>query len=314
MKTTVSVQVTSHHRPATAQRLRTIDLIHPATLLSLRAFDDGGIDFDTALNDDFFSADRSGATVVQRPDDGILRSPEYFFQLPGPLDLFSVTGAASATRVEERTAQRCLVSNYADGLEMAHLYSPIQSFSSAPIDGPGNFLTLRAGLHRVFGEKPLLRSQEQGEATKERRPPQLVMHVFNSTLSGRLPGFWHNRSFHPLTHPSIFNSFLPSTTVLRRLLFWDREKQEHEIEETSPEICNTLWENTRKRSRRGAPKECPRDSEDFGTDVLEVDSFFGHQPSSPAQEEAQPRGRSRKRKLAQAEGFKESDRSKLYEY
>ncbi|KAI0868330.1 hypothetical protein GGS24DRAFT_513550 [Hypoxylon argillaceum] len=291
MKTTVSVQVqlTSHHRPATAQRLRTIDLIHPATLLSLRAFDDGGIDFDTALNDDFFSADRSGATVVQRPDDGILRSPEYFFQLPGPLDLFSVTGAASATRVEERTAQRCLVSNYADGLEMAHLYSPIQSFSSAPIDGPGNFLTLRAGLHRVFGEKPLLRSQVTVECIFAR----FAWTIFS---------------------PSIFNSFLPSTTVLRRLLFWDREKQEHEIEETSPEICNTLWENTRKRSRRGAPKECPRDSEDFGTDVLEVDSFFGHQPSSPAQEEAQPRGRSRKRKLAQAEGFKESDRSKLYEY
>jgi hypothetical protein len=58
----------------------------------------GGIDFDMALaacglvagnrwRDGFFSLDRSGAAVVERPGDGVLRGPQYFFQLRGsPLD------------------------------------------------------------------------------------------------------------------------------------------------------------------------------------------------------------------------------------
>ena len=33
-------------------------------------------------------------------------------------------------------------------------------------------------------------------ATAERKPPQLVLHVFNSTPSGQLPNLWHNRSVH----------------------------------------------------------------------------------------------------------------------
>ncbi|KAG7284873.1 hypothetical protein NEMBOFW57_009488 [Staphylotrichum longicolle] len=56
----------------------------------------GEIDFDTALaacglvagnrwSDGFFSSDRSGAVSVERPDDGILREPQYFFQLPAVL-------------------------------------------------------------------------------------------------------------------------------------------------------------------------------------------------------------------------------------
>ncbi|KAG7293983.1 hypothetical protein NEMBOFW57_004044 [Staphylotrichum longicolle] len=53
----------------------------------------GEIDFDTALatcglvagnrwSNGFFSSDGSGAISVERPDDGILREPQYFFQLP----------------------------------------------------------------------------------------------------------------------------------------------------------------------------------------------------------------------------------------
>ncbi|KAG7291243.1 hypothetical protein NEMBOFW57_001255 [Staphylotrichum longicolle] len=84
-----------NYGPTTVQRPRRVDFLHPgysgrAVLLSLPALDDGGIDFDTALaacglvagnrwSDGFFSSDRSGAVSVERPEDGILREPQYFF-------------------------------------------------------------------------------------------------------------------------------------------------------------------------------------------------------------------------------------------
>jgi len=62
-----------------------------------------------------------------------------------------------------------MLSNYGDGLEIAHLlpageddwwlsnqmqqYSPTQLFSSGPINGPANLITLRADLRRVFDER-----------------------------------------------------------------------------------------------------------------------------------------------------------------
>ncbi|KAK4172276.1 hypothetical protein QBC36DRAFT_294519 [Triangularia setosa] len=121
---------------------------------SLPALDVGGIDFDTALaacgliagnrwSDGFFSLDRGGAVSVERPDNGILREPQYFFHLPGPLDppypivprfshwrfphnhlpsLWQKWAAdTSATRMAGDVARRCVLSNYGDGLEMARL-------------------------------------------------------------------------------------------------------------------------------------------------------------------------------------------------
>jgi hypothetical protein len=123
-------------------------------LLSLPALDDGGVDYDTALTacgliagnrwgDGFFSSDRIGAVKVERPNDGILREPQYFFQLPAPLDppypvvpRFSEwrfphnnlpplwqrwAENAAATRTVAEAARRCVLSNYGDGLEMARL-------------------------------------------------------------------------------------------------------------------------------------------------------------------------------------------------
>lgn len=66
-------------------------------------------------------------------------------------------------------ARPCVLSNYADGLEMAYLlpigeddwwlsnqmqqYSPTYLFSSNPIDRLANLLTLQADLHRVFDKR-----------------------------------------------------------------------------------------------------------------------------------------------------------------
>ncbi|EJT71213.1 hypothetical protein GGTG_10473 [Gaeumannomyces tritici R3-111a-1] len=372
-----------------AQRLRKADFLHPgypgkAVLLSLPALDDGGIDFDTALaacglvagnrwSDGSFSLDRSAAVSVERPSDGVLREPEYFFQLPGPLDppypivprfshwLFPhdnlpplwqrwAADATAATRTGE-VARRCVLSNYGDGLEMAHLlpaseddwwysnrmqrYSPMQLFSSSPINGPANLLTLRADLHRVFDERhfclvPKVGDNSGGDADPL-ESPQLVLHVFNSTPSGQLPGLWHNRAAHPIPatvaveclfarfawtvlSPSVFDMFLPSALVPRRLLLWSRDKGEWETEEASPEMCRQLWMNSRSRSprKRSAPRSTGAAEEllvgeslglyDSGysrTDASEDDVYYYDDELGTAErQEEEPRGRSRKRRLS----------------
>ncbi|KAK5657416.1 hypothetical protein OQA88_2988 [Cercophora sp. LCS_1] len=398
---------------ATAQRPRMANFLHPGypgrtVLLSLPALDDGGIDFDTALaacgliagnrwSDGFFSSDRSGAVSVERPDDGILREPQYFFQLPGPLDLPYPTvprfshwrfphsnlpplwqrwaANAAATRIGGEAARRCVLSNYDDGLEMAHLfpageddwwlsnqmqqYSPTQLFSSDPIDGPANLLTLRADLHRVFDERHFCLVPKVGEtsggdgketdtgrdgAAAEQKPPQLVLHVFNSTPSGQLPTLWHNRAVHPIPatvaveclfarfawtilSPRVFDMFLPSTPVPRHLLIWSREKGEWETEEASPEMCRKMWKNARSRSprKRSAPgsadavdellaDECPSlfDSGYLGTDSSE-NGGCDYDELGPAKRQEEPRGRLRKRRLSLEEEqyCKDSGRSRL---
>ena len=366
-------------------------------LLSLPALDDGGIDFDTALaacclvagnrwRDGFFSSDRGGASSVARPHDGILREPHYFFHLSGPLDPpypvvprfshwrfphgdlpppWQRWAADAAAASPPGAAQRCVLSNYGDGLEIAHLlpageddwwlsnqmqqYSPTQLFSSDPINGPANLITLRADLHRVFDERhfchvPKVGSVGDGEeadtgngaATVAGRPqpppPQLVLHVFTSTPSGQLPTLWHNRAVHPIPatvavqclftrfawtvlSPRVFDLFLPSTPVPRRLLLWSREKGEWETETASPEMCRTMWKNARSRSprKRSAPtsvddaaaaaeeqlllaEECLGllDSGYSGTDENDGNDGLGPAP----RRSEKPRGRLRKRKLS----------------
>ena len=391
------------NEPEFQQRPRRIDFLHPgypgsAVLLSLPALDHGGIDCDTALaacgvvagnrwSDGFFSLDRSGDVKVQRPGDGILREPQYFFQLPGPRDspypivprfshwrfphndlppLWQRWAAGAApTRIVGGAARRCVMSNYGDGLEMAHLlpasegdwwflnrmqqYSPTQLFSSDTIDGPANLLTLRADLHRVFDERhfcfmPKVGERSGGdereadigrdESTADRKPPQLVVHVFNSTPSGQLPNLWHNRAVHALPatvgveclfarfawtilSPHIFDTFLPSTPIPRHLLLWSREKGEWETEQASPELCTKIWKNARSRSprKRSAPPSADAaeellaqervglldsDSGFFGADIYEKDGCCSDEfgPAERQWQEEEPRGRSRKRRLS----------------
>jgi hypothetical protein len=140
--------------------------VRSGTLLSLPALDDGGIDYDTALvgcgivagnrwDDGFFSLERGAPNAappkVDRPADGILRDPRYYFHLPGPMaedgpwpypvvgrfldwrfpngelpdaweamrstEHFSPPTAASFP--VDRTA--CVLSQYGDSLQAAHL-------------------------------------------------------------------------------------------------------------------------------------------------------------------------------------------------
>ncbi|KAK4171519.1 hypothetical protein QBC36DRAFT_339777 [Triangularia setosa] len=236
-------------------------------------------------------------------------------------------------------ARRCVLSNYGDGLEMAHLlpageddwwlsnqmqqYSPTQLFSSNPIDGPANLLTLQADLHRVFDERrfcfvPKVGGKNVGdgsevdagrdEATAEWKPPQLVLHVFNSTPSGQLPNHWHNRAVHPIPttvaveclfarvawtilSPRVFDMFLPST---------------FEAEEVSPEMCRQMWKNARSRSPR---KRSPPRSDDAADEILamespntlENDGCYNDEFSYTKQYEEQRLGRLRKRKRSSEE-------------
>jgi hypothetical protein len=349
------------------------------------------------------SSDRAGtmAAHVERPHDGILREPQYFFQLPGALDppyptvprfshwrfphndlpplwqRWAADAAATQVRGGE-TARRCVLSNYADSLEMAHLlpageddwwlsnqmqrFSPTQLFSSNPSDGPANLLTLRAQLRRVFDERHFCFVPKVGETserdgreagtgrdgaanTAERNPPQLVPHVFNSTPSGQLPNLWHNRAVHPIPatvaveclfarfawtvlSPHVFDTFLPSTSVPRRLLLWSREKGEWETEEVGPEMCRNIWKNARSCSpqerkipgsadtaKEGLREESASlpDNGYFATGSSLDDGYYNDELSLAQSKEEQPRGRSRKRRLSfeETQDYDDADWSRL---
>ncbi|KAL8364572.1 hypothetical protein RB595_003723 [Gaeumannomyces hyphopodioides] len=238
-------------------------------------------------------------------------------------------------------------------------YSPTQLFSSSPIDGPANILTLRADLHRVFEERHFCLVPKVGEksggdvgeadlgrdgATAEREPPQLVLHVFNSTPSGQLPSLWHNRAAHPIPatmavecfarsawtvlSPRVFGVFLYSTPVPRRLLLWSCGKGEWETEKASPEMCRQMWKSSRSRSprKRSAPRSAGAaeellveesldlyDSGYFGTDVFENDGCYSNELGPAKWQKEEPRGRLRKRRLSSEgeQGYKDSGRSLL---
>ncbi|KAJ8128350.1 hypothetical protein O1611_g5284 [Lasiodiplodia mahajangana] len=177
-----------------------------------------------------------------------------------------------------------------------------------------------------------------GDSSEEQKLPRLVSHVFSSTPSGQLPALWHNRIVHPLPtavaveclftrfaltilSPSIFNTFLPSTSAPRRLLLWNGKKDEYEIEEASPEVCSKLWKNAQSRSpqMRSANditnnlllEEMPslRDSTYLRTNISREGNRYGAQPRSAAQGEKR-RPRKRRRDM-EVEDFEESDRPRM---
>jgi hypothetical protein len=129
--------------------------------------------------------------------------------------------------------------------------------------------------------------------------------------------------------PRVFDVFLPSTTVPRRLLLWYREKGEWETEEASPEMCRKIWKNARSRSprKRSAPRSANAadelleeeslnvyDSGYFGTDTFENDDGCHKDKLGPAERQGEgPRGRSRKRSLSfeEEQDCEDSGRSRL---
>ncbi|KAL2165010.1 hypothetical protein VTH06DRAFT_306 [Thermothelomyces fergusii] len=333
---------------------RRVDFLHPgyatrAVLLSLPALDDGGVDFDTALaacgvlagnrwGDGFFSSDRDGAARVARPGDGVLRDPQYFFHLPGPLhppypvvprfsdwrfphgNLPPLWEQWASTAVREGGAaasQWCAVTNYGDGLEIAHLvpaaeedwwlcngmarYASRHTYSSATIDSRANMLTLRADLHRVFDEKnfclvPKLESEsgtdpprrDENDAVPEPRSPQLVLHVFNSTPSGQLPKLWHNRVLHPIPATvaveCLFARF--AWTIFGSYVF------DIFLPETTVPRRLLLW--NREEGKWDVEEASP---EKYNGEIgLWYDNALGF--TKRQEEHEEPRGRSRKRRLS----------------
>ncbi|KAF4980499.1 hypothetical protein FZEAL_3503 [Fusarium zealandicum] len=103
--------------------------------------------------------------------------------------------------------------------------------------------------------------------------PWLVAHVFNNTTSGQLPKLWHNRRVHSMPStvsveclfarfawtvfsPSIFRDFLYATQKSRRILIWNPEDLDHEVEEASPHRCRAIFDASRSRSE--SPKKRSR--------------------------------------------------------
>ncbi len=128
-------------------------------IVSLRARDDGGIDYPTAHTacgilagnrwDGFFSTNRDGSQVVSEPTDGILRERKYYFCLPDTTQQpFPILGRFSDYRFPhnnmppiwqqlrhrqslERDSRLnsgyCCISKRADAVEQAHLVPSVLS-------------------------------------------------------------------------------------------------------------------------------------------------------------------------------------------
>ena len=134
--------------------------------------------------------------------------------------------------------------------------------------------------------------------------------------------------------PRVFDLFLTSTPVPRRLLLWSHEEGEWVTEAASPEMCRKMWKNARSRSPR--KRSAPRSSDDAVEEELlllaeECLGLFdsgcsgtsssdnhGHDEDDelgPAEErEEKPRGRLRKRRLSldneEEQGYKDAGRSR----
>ncbi|KAK7428168.1 hypothetical protein QQZ08_005234 [Neonectria magnoliae] len=129
-------------------------------LLSLRAFDDGGVHYMTAHTacaiiagnrwDGYFSHDRDEAKKIRPPRDGILREKSYYFWVPSsstdpypviarfndwrfphnnlpPLWTQFKSQLSANEQMNEASNGYCCLSNYGNSVESAHLVPVAQS-------------------------------------------------------------------------------------------------------------------------------------------------------------------------------------------
>ncbi|KAK4133998.1 hypothetical protein BT67DRAFT_442514 [Trichocladium antarcticum] len=269
-------------------------------LLSLPALDSGGIDYDVALaacgiiaNNQwarvFLTTTKSAEGRIARPDNGLLCERLYFVHVEGAESVWPAVVRLEDWRfphgnlpvpwdapepVQSRDAGRCALSNYADGLEGAHLvelknaqwwnanelddYAASATFSGERINSDANIMFLRADLHRTFDERhyTLVPKRNPDGAVR------LVVHVFTSTPSGQLRQLWHNRGVHAspirellfarfawtILNPNLTAGFLTPTTGIRHILVWDAETGKHTVETRDRDSCLNIPERLRSRS------------------------------------------------------------------
>jgi len=185
-----------------------VAILHPDytasenSLLELRALDDGGIDYNTVMaacsivtgnTTTGFLATRLSSQLepVARPDDGILREHEYFFQLPDDAVIGGVRPYPIVVRFEDWTfphsampspwdqlclgpsssplSPSCRITDSRWGMQRAHLvplgaqewwdrerlrrYVATDRFSQKSIDASDNTINLRSDIHNVFDDK-----------------------------------------------------------------------------------------------------------------------------------------------------------------
>ncbi|KAK3349540.1 hypothetical protein B0T25DRAFT_504734 [Lasiosphaeria hispida] len=239
--------------PRDARQPRLVRIRHPDysaaenTLLCLRALDDGGIDYDTALiacgivtgntSTGFFATRDAGAQGferVSRPDDGILRGSEYFFQLPEddvrerpypvvprfedwtfPHDAMPLPWRELDRQIQEGLS--CRITDCIWGIERAHIvplgvrdwwdreeldqYIMTDRFSQNAIDASGNVIPLRSDIHTVFDDKvfAIVPKRDQTPGHEAQGGLSLVLHVVNPITDSYFHQHYHNRKLLPLT-------------------------------------------------------------------------------------------------------------------
>ncbi|KAK2931602.1 HNH nuclease [Fusarium oxysporum f. sp. vasinfectum] len=188
-------------------------------LISFPAFDDGGIFYDIAHTacgilagnrwDGYFSFDRQGETVVERPIDGILRERAYFFCLPQPrnssVDPYPIFARFGDWRFPHNDLppcwerlrprfhgdangiiRRCALTDCGLSVDAAHLipvketswyndngmmdYGKATSFSTEAVNSLTNVISLRTDVHRMFDERNFCFAPKADEYQREVLP------------------------------------------------------------------------------------------------------------------------------------------------
>lgn len=244
---------TLHDAPTLTRSARSPRLVrirHPDyqdtenTLLALRALDNDGIDYDTALascaivtgntSTGFFTSWERRLEPVARPDDGILRGSDYFFQLPDSdvlqrpypviprFDDWSFPHNALPPpwndyhKAVHDAPRSCRITDSMWGVEQAHTvplsasdwwdreeldqYAPADRFSQSAIDAAANMMPLRSDMHTVFDDKvfAIVPKRDHTLAQGGRADLSLAVHVINPISDPYFHQTFHNRRLLPL--------------------------------------------------------------------------------------------------------------------
>ena len=214
------------------------------TLLCMRGFDDGGLDYDTTLaacsivtgntSTGFFTTLEQRLERVARPDDGVLRGTDYFFQLPDidtasrpyPIiprfeDWSFPHGALPSPWNEYNKAiheatTACRITDATWGVQKAHVvpdqvsawwdreqldqYVLTERFTQRPIDAAANLMPMRSDLHTVFDAKAfaIVPKRDSRSTDTARGDLSLVVHIINPIPDPYFQQTFHNRKVLPL--------------------------------------------------------------------------------------------------------------------
>ncbi|KAK1832683.1 hypothetical protein QBC39DRAFT_256152 [Podospora conica] len=318
------------------------------TLLGLYALEEGdGLDYDTALascsivtgntSTGFFTSFERRHEPVARPDDGILREDDYFFQLPDSdvlqrpypviprFDDWSFPHKALPPpwndyrkAVRDAPAGSCCITDCMWAIEQAHIvplsasdwwsreglpqYALTERFSDNPIDAAANMIPLRGDMHIVFNDKvfAIVPKRDDGGQAADL---SLAVHVIHPHPDPYFNDTFHNQRLLPLSCSTEYLFARFAWTIFSPLLlgeFFERCFTERHLlvrDLTTRKLTVETRDPDQLRALVAAQRDPPAD--EYGTPNSEMDDSSPGDDQSDWSDSFSPgRGRSRKRQRA----------------